>query len=513
MSSSSSSSSFLFSSVARSGGTKENDGRQHRKRFINRVVVSLCISIVTYHFLWNYWLAGVFVPEYENDPTTGRKKIRRRPDLLQKEDILTHKKVPTTPFDGVMEGYLTLIDLVLPNDGLLLKDDGSNGYDGVKGIFCHISWERQQSNPSAVPLFSDLKQQSPLCASTTITIEIDLYTLTQQAHQYDQNTHNFTVTSARAGHQVSRPTAVVFHESKSGSTLVSNMLAASDPPRMRSFSEAAPPLKALQACEDLVRKGKFCDENAQTQLIKDVFYLMGRITRPAKPQFVFYKMQPVAVRYLPLFTKAMPDIPWVFLFRNSVEILMSHFTNYQKGQSVAPMETHPTCLLDYGMKKQHPLMQEVMDYYTNERTLAKNISSLTREQYCALYVSTLGHAAVSEYNRIVPPVHKQTKNWKHNRLQFFYNYDRLPHIIWDDWISRLHMGYINPDMKDRMQQVANEYSHSRRPPGGGQDSARQWHEDTTMKQARAPQSLKDAATLFLDGIYQKMMDIQSLQDD
>lgn len=77
------------------GGAKGNDGRRRRKQWVVRAITFLSMGIVSYHLLWTYWLAGVFVPDYEIDPVTGHKKIRRRPDRTYKIDKFTGEKVPT----------------------------------------------------------------------------------------------------------------------------------------------------------------------------------------------------------------------------------------------------------------------------------------------------------------------------------------------------------------------------------------------------------------------------------
>lgn len=51
--------------------------------------------MVSYQILWSYYLAGYNVPDVEQDPLTGRKRIRRRPHLLVKKDHRTGKDVPT----------------------------------------------------------------------------------------------------------------------------------------------------------------------------------------------------------------------------------------------------------------------------------------------------------------------------------------------------------------------------------------------------------------------------------
>ena len=133
-----------------------------------------------------------------------------------------------------MEGLLTLVSLDIPKQGLVHRDDGMRTvatYSNVGASFCLIAWDEQQANPAAVPMFKDLKKASPLCKGTTFRVD-DFYALVRQAKQYDQQsqeqrTTDFAATKKRKGHQVVPiPTMAIFHESRCGSTLASNVLAA-----------------------------------------------------------------------------------------------------------------------------------------------------------------------------------------------------------------------------------------------------------------------------------------------
>lgn len=494
--------------------TKENDGRGRRRRFVVRFFVLIVILLASVPLLWTYWLAGVFVPDFEIDPITGRKKYRRRPDRLYKINKYTLEKVPTNPHDGIMEGYLTLIDITLPKNGLhrLTQKVSRNGvvdYSGVKATFCHISWALQQKNPAQVPMFRDLQQQSSLCSGTMVR-DMDLYQIVREAEMYDNKLHNYTVSAQQsAHHHVVPPTAVVFHETRCGSTLVSNLLAASKPPNVRSYSEAPPPLMALMACDILEQQGQYCDKMAHMQVIRDVFFMLGRFNRPESPQFVFYKIQSIGVRYISLFTTAFPKTPWAFIYRDAVEIIMSHLKHVYvtpkqpltigdgKKQTKPKAEGRPVCLRSYGKPNQHPLIK-----YVVENVAGRNFTSLTKEEYCAAHLASLAQAAVQEY-QIDPP----RDNFV--RLPWFFNYKNLPHAIWEVLLPRLHIGYVDGEMKGRLQNLANVYSKDRAPTKKGEFTM--WKEDSTAKQNLAPEAVRVAAKTFVDPIYQTMLGIEKTQ--
>ena len=67
--------------------SKGNDGRSpyQRRRRICRWILVVLFLFVGYRLLVVHFLAGL-VPDIEIDPTTGRKRIRRRPERTKKVD-------------------------------------------------------------------------------------------------------------------------------------------------------------------------------------------------------------------------------------------------------------------------------------------------------------------------------------------------------------------------------------------------------------------------------------------
>lgn len=371
-----------------------------------------------------------------------------------------------------MEGYLVMVDISVPRAGLIAE--GEQKYTGVQARFCHISWQLQMEDPSKVPMFRDLQEGSTLCPGTMYSV--DLWDIARKASDYDNRVHTFAATAPRPGQGPVAPTAVVFHETRCGSTLIANVLAAFSPEKSRVYSESPPPVKALNACD----LDAACDEGAQEALIQDVFYLMGRVHEHSVQKKVFYKIQSVGVKHIDLFTRAMPAVPWVFAYRDSVEIMMSHFKNYQQG---LPLAKNPmaVCLRSYGSPNQSPLLSELVS------NKGRTMESLNPEEYCAAHLATLAESAIREYER----TDTDTKRW-------FINYKDLPFKIWEQVLPAL-VGPLRETHINHMHHVSKSYSKGRGPKAGNH-----WHEDTTLKQSRAPESVKAAVALFLNEPYEKM---------
>lgn len=107
------------------------------------------------------------------------------------------------------------------------------------------------------------------------------------------------------------PDGLIFHMSRCGSTLAARMLAAS--PANMVISEA-PPIDAV------LRLG--VEDDAKVEALKAMVAALGQPR--ADETRLFLKLDCWHVRDLPLFRRAFPDTPWVFLYREPVEVLVSH---------------------------------------------------------------------------------------------------------------------------------------------------------------------------------------------
>jgi len=444
--------------------TKENvNGRGGRRYSACRVLVWFILVFATYELMVIQFLGG-FVPDIEVDSKTGEKKIRRRPERHKK--VVDGKVVMLSEIDGVLEGRLQLIDIVIPENAL----DGSekrDRYGNVQGVFCVVEWDLQAEDPSAVPVFSDLTKNSEMCQSTRFVT--DLYDVARQAESFGPKSIMSHHDHFRNKHaRYIPPSVVVFHESRCGSTVVSNMLAAMAPHHSRVYSEALPPIKALQFCE--YREN--CIPSLHYELIHDVFYLMGRTYRAEEEQYVTYKIHAPGVRSIEAFTRAMPGSSWMFLYRNPVEVITSHLEGSVADQTVFDMKT-PECLRDYGSKVQPLLLMEIV---SAERRF---IDSLSKEEYCAAYLATLCESAIREYERAEGSMTKR----------LFLNYENLPDKIWDSVLPHLGLELSGKRIHN-LERWAAPYAK-------GANKYSMFHGDSEGKRSKASQIVKDAVDLFL----------------
>lgn len=130
------------------------------------------------------------------------------------------------------------------------------------------------------------------------------------------------------------PTGFVFHVSRCGSTLVSQMLAAL--PENIAISEAGPIDAILRA--NLRTPGLTEDEH--------VAWFRAMVSAMAQPMpgqtHFFIKFDCINTLHLPLIRRAFPDVPWIFLYRNPVEVMVSQIR--QRGGLLLPWAVEPALL-------------------------------------------------------------------------------------------------------------------------------------------------------------------------
>jgi len=108
------------------------------------------------------------------------------------------------------------------------------------------------------------------------------------------------------------PAGLIFHMSRCGSTLAAQTLAAS--PANVVLSEA-PPINAIVGRADL-------DDDAKVAVLRAMVAALGQGRNGERR--LFLKLDCWHSLDLPLFRRAFPDTPWVFLYRDPVEVLVSH---------------------------------------------------------------------------------------------------------------------------------------------------------------------------------------------
>ena len=120
-----------------------------------------------------------------------------------------------------------------------------------------------------------------------------------------------------------KPTGFIFHLSRCGSTLVSQMLAALE--RNIVISEA-PPI-------DFVLRARDFDEERRVEWLRWLVNALGQKRNEAETN-LYIKFDSWNAVDLALIRRAFPEVPWIFLYRNPVEIIVSQMR--QRGAQMIP---------------------------------------------------------------------------------------------------------------------------------------------------------------------------------
>lgn len=113
-----------------------------------------------------------------------------------------------------------------------------------------------------------------------------------------------------------QPTGFIFHMSRCGSTLLSQMLAAA--PANIVLSEAAP-IDDILRCHFL---NPGITEEQRVQWLRWLMSVLACRRNPAEKN-VFIKFDSWHVMFLPVIQRAFPGVPWIFLYREPLEVMVS----------------------------------------------------------------------------------------------------------------------------------------------------------------------------------------------
>lgn len=123
-------------------------------------------------------------------------------------------------------------------------------------------------------------------------------------------------TTIDAGNDVTRsdPAGLIFQMSRCGSTVLSQMLKAID--GVIVFSEP-PPVDAIVRAPE---SGMNVEQEQHVDWLRKIVHALGT---PAKRAYLL-KLDCWHAVDLPLFRRAFPSVPWIFVYRDPVEVLASH---------------------------------------------------------------------------------------------------------------------------------------------------------------------------------------------
>lgn len=292
-----------------------------------------------------------------------------------------------------------------------------------------FDWAYFGPDPVAGPFFEDaVRRASVLPFNQMFRTRTSFETLVEGAREQDAVV----------------PSGLIFHMSRCGSTLVSEMLAAIAGHHVVSEPE---PLDAV------VQWARFSGApwSLQVAALRAVVAALGR--RGTVPDRFFIKLDSWHTLALPLFRAAFPDVPWLFLYREPIEVVASH--------------------------QRQPGAQTVPGILPAETLGIVGAANLTTEQYCAAALAricaavldhwALGGGLLVSYESLAPAMVGQ-----------------IP----------AHFGFM-PDEHARAAMQAMTKRHSK-------DASRPFVPDSADKRHAASSAVVAAAEVYLRPVYAQL---------
>ena len=337
-------------------------------------------------------------------------------------------------------------------------------------------------------------QKSPDCQNPTT---FDIKKVAYLARMRDEQ-----VEDSHTGPKLLNLTAVAFHESRCGSTLVANSMLAMNPKKHRSYSESSPPIRAFHICED---DFSHCTEEQAVNIFRDTVYLMSR-TDDHREERVFFKFQSATSRRISTFQKAFPEVPWMYVYRDPVQVMMSHVKDDKSLVSFIKLKisipepmlcsiSHSrffllsclSCLQKRAIctkTRKHP-PKTIEDIA--KRHGRGGAHELEASEYCAAHLAQLTEAAVRNLNDMAIPV----------------EYDQLPGILWEKIFPRIFGRDLEQFEVDNLKKISGVYSK-------GTNTAKkgEFKSDSEQKEAKASDEVKKAAKEFLTESFDQLAAFQ-----
>lgn len=246
-----------------------------------------------------------------------------------------------------------------------------------------------------------------------------------------------------------KPAGFVFHSSRCGSTLLAQMLSSSD---CNIVISEADPLDAILRSH--YRSPALKNEAVRAEMLKSLVSAFSQRRHAGEARF-FIKFDCWNILELPLIKAAFPDVPWVFVYRDPVDVLVSHMR--RRGVQMVAGMLEPEM---FGLERSHvPLM--------------------TTEEYCAKVLGSLLNAGL---------LHHASGNG------LLVNYTELPDAAWTSIAGHFDISCNSSELM-RMRNCARLDAKN---PGFS------FVPDKASKQNEANQALLDAAETWVMPVYQAL---------
>jgi gluconate kinase len=242
------------------------------------------------------------------------------------------------------------------------------------------------------------------------------------------------------------PDGFIFHMSRSGSTLVAQTLAALSTNLV--ISEAA----VIDSAVRSYLRSAGTSEERRIEWLRSIINALGQPRANEKHYII--KFDAWNTLDLPLIRRAFPRVPWVFVYRDPMEVMVSQFD--QRGAHTIPGVLPPGL---FGMDLQSAV-------------------SMPPEEYCARVLATICNAALQF----------------HREGGQLINYSELPEIVWNRMLEFFGIDCSESEL-DALRVAARRDAKS---------PLAIFQSDAERKRQRASEAVRAAADKWLYPVYEQL---------
>lgn len=245
------------------------------------------------------------------------------------------------------------------------------------------------------------------------------------------------------------PTGLIFHMSRCGSTLISQMLASL--PQNIVISEAGTIDTILRA--NFLNPG--ITDNQQIDWLRWMTSALAR-RRQDQEQHLLIKFDSWHTLSMPLILRAFPGVPWIFVYRDPVEVIVSHL-RVPSGRMLSGM--------------------------TETQRLGLDIETIARmplEEYCAMVTARICETAL--------------QHRRDDGAGTIISYKQLPEAVYSLIPDVFHLTYCEADL-ERMRDAAQF---------DAKDPSTRFVDDTTTKRRAATDAVRQAADKWVGSLYEQL---------
>ena len=244
------------------------------------------------------------------------------------------------------------------------------------------------------------------------------------------------------------PTGFIFHMSRCGSTLISQMLAASTENIVLSEPDPV----------DAVLRAHFRDPNiTEAQRVQWLRWLVGALAwrrHPAEKN-LFIKFDCWHALFQPLIQSAFPEVPWIFVYREPLEVMASH--RGHRGAQMIPSVLEPS-LFGWDLEM---------------------VGRMTLDEYGARVLAAICEAALT-----------QAKSGTGKLV----NYQQLPDAIWPELLKYWRVEFSADEAR---QMLSASKLNAKNP-------VLPFESDSETKRNSAAPELRAITERWLVGVYQQL---------